>query len=229
MIKLSQPVKGKLEYAPNGIISQKFGGCASPELCTFYKSLGLNGHNGIDFYGGRGTSIYASHDGKVMFAKDTTPNTAGKMIKLQGDGFYTLYMHNEELLVSVGESVSVGQEIAKMGNSGSSSQLYMAVHCHFGLYEGDNGNTLNINNGYGGAIDSLPFLAETNMLLKIVGDKGSGRQYLQGTDGKLRWIFNEQMLNSLSESGIINKFEVTWVDSLDGYDIDSPWCVIKDR
>ena len=169
-MKLTQPVKGKLKYAPDGIISQKFNDPTTPsDLLAFYKSLGLNGHNGIDFWGIRGTPIYAAHNGKVIYAQNTG-GTAGLGIKLKGEGIYTLYFHNDELLVSGGESVSQGQIIAKMGNSGSSPQLYMAVHSHFGLYQIDpQGNLLNSNNGFQGAIDPLSFLiAEVNIMEYII-------------------------------------------------------------
>ena len=163
MIKLIQPVKGKLEYAPDGIISQKFNDPTTPaDLLAFYHSLGLQGHNGIDFWGIRGTPIYAAHDGKVIYAQDRG-GTGGLGIKLKGEGIYTLYFHNDELLVSGGESVSQGQIIAKMGNSGSSPQLYMSVHSHFGLYP----EPLTIN-GFGGAVDPLPFLVIEELMEYII-------------------------------------------------------------
>ncbi len=175
MIKLTQPVKGKLIYAPDGIIGQKFGECIG-DTCNLYKSMGLKGHNGIDFRGKRGTPVYAAHSGKVIYAQEFHSIT-GKGIKILDETktFATLYCHCDELLVSAGESVSEGQIIAKMGNSGS-DYFYMAVHLHFGLYETDkNGVTINTNNGYNGAIDPLPyFAAEKFMDYIIVGTE----QYL---------------------------------------------------
>jgi len=61
---------------------------------------------------------------------------------------------------------------------------------------------------------------------KIIGDKRDKKQYLVGDDKKLRWIFNETILDELHNAGIINKSEVEWVDNLDGYEIGRPWASI---
>ena len=174
MEKLTQPVKGKLDY--DHIISQKFGECATPKLCQLYNGMRLKAHNGIDFRGdrkqfpseGRGTPIYSAHGGIVVYAQEFK-SMSGKSIKIMGNGFYTIYLHNDELLVKKGDQLRAEQQIAKMGNSGS-DYYYMAVHLHFGLYKCDeNGNRLNINNGYRGAIDPLPFLTgDTSMKRKKI-------------------------------------------------------------
>jgi len=187
-MNLLQPVKGDItKYAPDGIISQKFNDPTTPsDLLAFYKSLGLKGHNGIDFSGVRGTPIYAAHDGLVIESR-LNPNTFGKKISIQSPlinnkYFITIYAHNDELLVSEGENVSQGQIIAKMGNSGSGYGIVMGVHLHFGLYEATDPipNTFQLNfgtksytiinedNGFHGAIDPLPFL-QTNMRYVILG------------------------------------------------------------
>ena len=45
------------------------------------------------------------------------------------NGFKTYYGHNRALLVSTGEHVYPGQQIARMGSTGLST----GPHCHFGI------------------------------------------------------------------------------------------------
>ena len=56
------------------------------------------------------------------------------------NGFKTYYEHNSSLLVSAGQTVYKGQQVAKAGRSGVTS----GVHCHFGIqYNGTYYNPLN--------------------------------------------------------------------------------------
>ena len=171
-MKLTQPVLGELNY--DGCISQMFNDpYTDASLLAFYQSLGLTGHNGIDFYKGRGEPIYAAHSGKVIYAQKFSSITGnGVKILDENKGFATLYCHLDSISVTQGQNVTQGQIIGTMGNSGS-EYVYMGVHLHFGLYETDlNGSTINTSNGFGGAIDPLPFMQ--NMEYIIVGKE----QYL---------------------------------------------------
>ena len=51
-----------------------------------------------------------------------------------------VHLQNGSLLVEVGESVTVGQEIAKVGNSGNTtvSHLHLQVQSHTELWDDDN-------------------------------------------------------------------------------------------
>ena len=49
-----------------------------------------------------------------------------------GNGYVTYYGHNSSLLVSVGEHVHKGQQIARMGSTGISS----GNHCDFRIQRG---------------------------------------------------------------------------------------------
>jgi len=74
-------------------------------------------------------------------------------------------------------------------------------------------------------VDQSNSLTNKNMK-KIILDKNTNKQYLLGDDNKLRWIFNETILNELHNAGIINKNEVQEVDTLDGYEIANPMASI---
>lgn len=85
-------------------------------------------HNGIDIAAPYGSSVLAAADGKVITSRLST--TAGNMIIIDhGGGVYSVYMHNSARLVSVGDRVTAGQTIAKVGSTGLST----GNHLHFGV------------------------------------------------------------------------------------------------
>ncbi|MCH5187591.1 MAG: peptidoglycan DD-metalloendopeptidase family protein [Oscillospiraceae bacterium] len=96
-------------------------------------------HRGIDISTGYGTNIVAGEAGVVTIAKYNS--SYGRYIVINhGNGYTTLYAHNSQLLVSVGQTVSRGQVIAKAGSTGNST----GPHCHFEVsYNGTLQNPLN--------------------------------------------------------------------------------------
>lgn len=83
-------------------------------------------HAGIDVANSIGTPIYAVSDGVVIDAGPTAGY--GMWVKLRhADGTVTLYGHVNTTLVSIGERVMAGDQIATMGNRGFST----GPHLHF--------------------------------------------------------------------------------------------------
>lgn len=95
------------------------------------RSQGLHGYlyNAIDFASTYGSPIFASADGVVILNKVGGWNGGyGNYIVIQHpNGTQTLYAHNSENLVSVGERVERGQVIAKIGLTGKTT----GPHVHF--------------------------------------------------------------------------------------------------
>lgn len=88
-------------------------------------------HAGIDIANAIGTPILAAADGVVIASG--SEGGYGNVVKLRhADGTVTLYAHNSSLLVSVGERVMAGDQIAKMGNTGNST----GPHSHFEVHIG---------------------------------------------------------------------------------------------
>lgn len=88
-------------------------------------------HNGIDFTGAMGTPILAARDGVVVEAE--FGYSQGNCVIIQHDnGYYSYYMHLTDISVTVGQAVSVGEQVGTMGTTGSST----GVHLHFGLSRG---------------------------------------------------------------------------------------------
>lgn len=85
-------------------------------------------HGGIDFPVSTGSNVYAAASGTVILVKYLNYNSYGRYLIIDhGDGLSTLYAHNSQILVSVGEKVSAGQVVAKSGSTGNST----GPHCHF--------------------------------------------------------------------------------------------------
>ncbi len=83
-------------------------------------------HTGADLGGPAGTPIYAPADGVVVDAG--LLDVRGYMTILDhGWGVYTGYWHQSSILVEPGESVTRGQQIGTIGNTGLST----AAHLHW--------------------------------------------------------------------------------------------------
>lgn len=111
-------------------------------VSSYYGSRWGRMHKGIDISraGIKGASIVASASGTVIKAKSSSTGYGKHIIIDHGNGFTTLYGHCSQLLVSVGDRVSKGQVIAKVGNTGNST----GAHLHFEIrVNGSQRNPLN--------------------------------------------------------------------------------------
>jgi murein DD-endopeptidase MepM/ murein hydrolase activator NlpD len=104
-------------------------------------------HAGIDLANSIGTPIFAVSDGNVIDAGPTAGY--GMWVKLRhADGTVTLYGHVNTTLVSVGQRVMAGDQIATMGNRGNST----GPHLHFEVLKGGTER-----------IDPVPWLAKRGL------------------------------------------------------------------
>ena len=93
-------------------------------------------HSGLDFVGKRGSDVLSVASGVVIWAGNR--KGYGRTVEIDhGNGYSTLYAHNESLVVQAGDPVRAGQLIARLGSSGRAS----APHVHFEVLQ--NGNTVN--------------------------------------------------------------------------------------
>ena len=85
-------------------------------------------HSGLDMAAPSGSPILAAADGDVVAASYSS--SMGNYVMIDhGDGLYTIYMHASALLVSKGQVVSAGQQIARVGSTGIST----GPHLHFSV------------------------------------------------------------------------------------------------
>lgn len=98
---------------------------AGPVISAFgQRSRGW--HAGIDIKAEMGSEIYAAATGTVVYSGWI--RSYGQVVKIQHtNGFITLYAHNQNNLVEVGEDVEAGQLIATVGRSGQVT----GPHVHF--------------------------------------------------------------------------------------------------
>ena len=100
-----------LPYPTTGKITQRYWFC----------------HKGWDIAGAAGTPVYAVADGEVKFA-GWNKRGYGNLVVIDHGSYQTLYAHlREEPLVHVGQTVTAGTLIGRMGNTGFST----GPHLHF--------------------------------------------------------------------------------------------------
>lgn len=125
---------GTFRWPVSGRITSRFGSRSSPG------GIGSRNHKGIDIGAPRGTPVYAADGGTVTYSGWMGGYGYVVVIKHNGTNYETRYAHNSKLLVSVGDHVYKGQQIAKVGSTGNST----GNHCHFEIrYNGVPKNPLN--------------------------------------------------------------------------------------
>ena len=98
-------------------------------------------HKGIDFAASEGDKVIATAAGVITWSGERYGY--GNLVEIDhGNGLITRYGHNQSLLVTAGEVVTKGQQIAEVGNTGRST----GAHVHYEI----------IKNGT--QIDPLPFV-----------------------------------------------------------------------
>lgn len=107
--------------------------------------IGSKNHLGIDIANSIGTPVIAAADGVVSYVG--TMNGYGKLVmvthSLDGAQFTTVYAHLSGFTSSVGDVVSKGDQIAKMGNTGNSTGPHLHFEIHVGEWNGQRSNAVN--------------------------------------------------------------------------------------
>lgn len=109
---------GNFSWPASGSISQDYWG----------------GHQALDIAGRQGAPVKAADGGFVTIAGGGWNGGYGNQVVIDhGNGFVTLYAHLNTIFVKAGETVSAGQQIGTVGNTGNST----GPHLHFEIrYQG---------------------------------------------------------------------------------------------
>jgi septal ring factor EnvC (AmiA/AmiB activator) len=111
-------VRGRLAWPVGGHLAARFGQVRAGGLKW----------DGMLIDTERGADVRAVYRGRVIYA-DWLPGLGLLTIIDHGDGYLSLYGHNDRLYKAVGDTVSAGDVIAASGDSGGSSrpQLYFEI------------------------------------------------------------------------------------------------------
>lgn len=89
-------------------------------------STAEGGNKGIDIAAPRGTPVYASGAGKVVYVGNQLRGYGNLIMIKHGEDYITAYAHNDTMMVNNGQNVKAGQQIATMGSTGTDT-----VKLHF--------------------------------------------------------------------------------------------------
>ena len=198
-------------------------------LCEITQGF-VNGHRGLDLVGPNYTldDIVSYANGTVNMAVNGYGNGQGEGVNwaygnfvkiLNDDGTVCLYAHMEYTSVKVGQRVSKGQVIGRMGNSGNS----FGGHLHWEFWS---------CNDYYSNIDPSPYLSPKEIKLPspVVRDKNK-RQFQVDYNDNLR-VRTEPSLKC-EVVGILNAgiYDFSEEKDSDGYKwvkLDNYWSAITD-
>ncbi|MBH3413123.1 murein hydrolase activator EnvC family protein [Pseudomonas putida] len=112
--------RGKLPWPVNGRLLARFGDARGSDARAKW--------DGVMISASPGTQVRAVHGGRVVFA-DWLRGAGLLVILDHGNGYLSLYGHNQSLLKSAGDIVKAGEAISTVGDSGGqdSAGLYFAI------------------------------------------------------------------------------------------------------
>ena len=198
-------------------------------LCEITQGF-VNGHRGLDLVGANYTldDIVSYANGTVNMVTNGYGNGQGEGVNwaygnfvkiLNDDGTVCLYAHMEYTSVKVGQRVSKGQVIGRMGNSGNS----FGGHLHWEFWS---------CNDYYKNIDPSPFLSPKEIVLpKAVERDKNKRQFQVDYNDNLR-IRTEPNLKcevvGILNAGIYNFTEEKENDGFRWVKLNEYWSAITD-
>lgn len=112
--------RGKLPWPVNGRLLARFGETRGDDSRAKW--------DGVMISASAGSQVHAVHGGRVVFA-DWLRGAGLLVILDHGNGYLSLYGHNQSLLKNAGDVVKSGEAISTVGNSGGqdTAALYFAI------------------------------------------------------------------------------------------------------
>ena len=112
--------RGKLPWPVDGRLLARYGEARGDDARSTW--------DGVMISAAAGSQVRAVHGGRVVFA-DWLRGSGLLVILDHGNGYLSLYGHNQSLLKSAGDVVKAGEAISTVGNSGGqeATALYFAI------------------------------------------------------------------------------------------------------
>jgi septal ring factor EnvC (AmiA/AmiB activator) len=119
--------QGSLDWPVRGDLVGRFGPETHPRFGTTINN------NGIDISAALGTPVRTVAGGTVEYTSDDFASYGPIVIVNHGDGYRTLYAHLSDILVSTGQTITAGQIVGRVGDTGSLKGPIL----HFEVRRGD--------------------------------------------------------------------------------------------
>lgn len=115
--------QGKLSWPVSGKLIANYGSARGDDTRSKW--------DGVIIAAPTGTPVKAVHSGIIVYS-DWLRGVGWLIIIDHGQGYYSLYGHNQTLLKKVGNTIKAGDTIATVGNSGGSQSaaLYFSIRQH---------------------------------------------------------------------------------------------------
>ena len=84
-------------------------------------------HTGVDFPANRGTLVYTTMSGRVVWAESNGP--WGNLVVVENDGYQIYLAHLDAIVVTQGQILRDGESIGEVGSTGNST----GPHLHYGI------------------------------------------------------------------------------------------------
>jgi septal ring factor EnvC (AmiA/AmiB activator) len=110
--------RGLLDWPAEGPVSARFGTVVHPRFKTEVP------HPGLDIDAPEGRAFRSVFDGRIAYAAPLTGYGLTVVVE-HGNGVVSIYAHASVLVVAAGESVTRGQELGRVGDSGSLRGPYL--------------------------------------------------------------------------------------------------------
>ena len=144
-------------------------------------------HAGLDIATARGTPLHSIGDGQITYA--WRQNGYGNVVKIKylfkWQYIHAVYAHMDTIQVEAGQSISAGQQIGTVGNSGTTFGALGWFHVHFEITKDNHGRPMY---GYNGC----PDLKKWHMTI------------IQ------EWLCREQLLNNLYDPIVLFEQNRLW-------------------